>query len=68
MPLLFRLTPADGSFCSRSPIEVAPEFLMSSAVRVSTGPTESASLRWMREPVTTISSTEVAASGWGAAA
>lgn len=56
MPFELRLTPADGSFCSNSPTDDVPDLAMSSEVSVSTGPTESASLLLIREPVTMMSS------------
>lgn len=55
MPFELRLTPADGSFWSRSPIDEVPDLMMSSDVSVRIGPTESASLRPMRDPVTMMS-------------
>lgn len=68
VPLVLRLTPADGSFCSNSPTDPAPEFFRSCSVIVVTTPTPSASLRWMREPTTMISSTASAAWAAGAVA
>ena len=55
VPLELRLTPTLGRACSRSPTEVGAAAAMSSVVRVVSGPTELASRRWMRDPVTTTS-------------